>query len=272
MNFVLRARANNNGRNPVVEQLREAARGDREEDVQQHRGPAAGDLVQRQGLGRRQAEAPELRRADGREGLHREAGAPARRVVPARAQGSHDQRIAARAAYAETRHGPPHRPAPERPRQERGQPRALPAPLQDAHPASGARRWSASASSRTWSRAATCACRARTSPSPRSTTAAAATASTSSPATASSSPGDRIPRPRRRRRRRRQRGDRAAKATAQDDFVFSLSREEFMQIFFDDLELPRLARTEFGPSNVQEHPRRLRQDWRAGQPRRRAHA
>jgi uncharacterized sporulation protein YeaH/YhbH (DUF444 family) len=32
----------------------------------------------------------------------------------------------------------------------------------------------------------------------------------------------------------------------QDEFVFSLSREEFMQIFFDDLELPRLARTEFG--------------------------
>ena len=37
---------------------------------------------------------------------------------------------------------------------------------------------------------------------------------------------------------------------AQDDFVFSLSREEFMQIFFDDLELPRLARTEFGPSRT----------------------
>jgi uncharacterized sporulation protein YeaH/YhbH (DUF444 family) len=36
----------------------------------------------------------------------------------------------------------------------------------------------------------------------------------------------------------------------QDDFVFTLSREEFMQIFFDDLELPRLARTEFGPSNT----------------------
>jgi uncharacterized sporulation protein YeaH/YhbH (DUF444 family) len=33
---------------------------------------------------------------------------------------------------------------------------------------------------------------------------------------------------------------------SQDDFVFSLSREEFMQIFFDDLELPRLARTELG--------------------------
>jgi len=32
----------------------------------------------------------------------------------------------------------------------------------------------------------------------------------------------------------------------QDAFVFSLSREEFMQIFFDDLELPNLARTEMG--------------------------
>jgi uncharacterized sporulation protein YeaH/YhbH (DUF444 family) len=31
-----------------------------------------------------------------------------------------------------------------------------------------------------------------------------------------------------------------------DAFVFSLSREEFMQIFFDDLELPNLARTEYG--------------------------
>jgi uncharacterized sporulation protein YeaH/YhbH (DUF444 family) len=34
--------------------------------------------------------------------------------------------------------------------------------------------------------------------------------------------------------------------TSEDAFVFSLSREEFMQIFFDDLELPNLARTEFG--------------------------
>jgi len=33
---------------------------------------------------------------------------------------------------------------------------------------------------------------------------------------------------------------------SEDSFVFSLSREEFMQIFFDDLELPNLARTEFG--------------------------
>jgi uncharacterized protein len=33
---------------------------------------------------------------------------------------------------------------------------------------------------------------------------------------------------------------------SEDAFVFSLSREEFMQIFFDDLELPNLARTEIG--------------------------
>lgn len=33
---------------------------------------------------------------------------------------------------------------------------------------------------------------------------------------------------------------------AEDDFTFSLSREEFMNLFFDDLELPRLARTVLG--------------------------
>ncbi len=32
----------------------------------------------------------------------------------------------------------------------------------------------------------------------------------------------------------------------EDDFVFTLSREEFMNIFFDDLELPRLIRTYVG--------------------------
>ena len=41
-------------------------------------------------------------------------------------------------------------------------------------------------------------------------------------------------------------GNDGGEGESQDEFVFSLSREEFMQIFFDDLELPRLARTEFG--------------------------
>ena len=44
---------------PGVDELREAARSHREEDVLEHRGAAAGDLVQRQGLGRRPQEAPE---------------------------------------------------------------------------------------------------------------------------------------------------------------------------------------------------------------------
>jgi uncharacterized protein len=38
-------------------------------------------------------------------------------------------------------------------------------------------------------------------------------------------------------------------AGGEDDFVFSLSREEFMRIFFDDLELPNLLRTELGQIN-----------------------
>ncbi len=74
------------GAQRAVEQLREAARGDREEDVLEHRGPAPGDLLQRQGLRRGQGEAPELRRAHGCQGLHREAGSPARRMVSASAQ------------------------------------------------------------------------------------------------------------------------------------------------------------------------------------------
>lgn len=34
----------------------------------------------------------------------------------------------------------------------------------------------------------------------------------------------------------------------QDNFMFTLSKEEFMNLFFDDLELPRLARTVLGDS------------------------
>ena len=42
------------------------------------------------------------------------------------------------------------------------------------------------------------------------------------------------------------RGNDGGEGDGEDAFVFSLSREEFMQIFFDDLELPHLARTQFG--------------------------
>ena len=36
---------------------------------------------------------------------------------------------------------------------------------------------------------------------------------------------------------------------SRDDFVFTLSREEFLDIFFDDLELPRLARTQLSTAD-----------------------
>ena len=43
-------------------------------------------------------------------------------------------------------------------------------------------------------------------------------------------------------------GNEGGEGGSDDAFVFSLSREEFMRIFFDDLELPNLARTEIGPT------------------------
>jgi uncharacterized sporulation protein YeaH/YhbH (DUF444 family) len=57
-------------------------------------------------------------------------------------------------------------------------------------------------------------------------------------------PGDKIPRPE--GSGSGGGGSSGGEGGSDDDFVFSLSREEFMQIFFDDLELPNLARTEMG--------------------------
>jgi len=57
--------------------------------------------------------------------------------------------------------------------------------------------------------------------------------------------GDRIPRPDGSGNGRGNGSD-SGSGDSEDSFVFSLSREEFMQIFFDDLELPNLARTKFG--------------------------
>src|SRR5216110_2410276 len=53
--------------------------------------------------------------------------------------------------------------------------------------------------------------------------------------------GDRIPRP-----DAGGGGGGSQAGHGEDAFVFSLSREEFMQVFFDDLELPNLARTALG--------------------------
>ena len=71
---------------PELAVLREAARGDREEDVLQHRGPASGHQLQRQGQQGGPAEAQRLRQTHGRARLHREAGPPAVGMVPAGSQ------------------------------------------------------------------------------------------------------------------------------------------------------------------------------------------
>lgn len=62
------------------------------------------------------------------------------------------------------------------------------------------------------------------------------------------STGDRLPRPSAEEGRGAGQG---GEGEAEDSFVFSLSREEFMSLFFDDLELPRLARTTLG--DLREH-------------------
>jgi uncharacterized sporulation protein YeaH/YhbH (DUF444 family) len=64
--------------------------------------------------------------------------------------------------------------------------------------------------------------------------------------------GDRLPRP---RGGDGGGGNSGGEGDGTDEFSFTLSREEFMQIFFDDLELPRLARTALGEIREQRPQR-----------------
>ena len=111
-------------------------------------------------------------------------------------------------------------------------------------------------------------CPSATSPSRCSATARAARARSVHPGNQEYVRGDRIERPQGRRRR-------AAAAAAQasdsgegeDDFVFHLTKEEFMQVFFDDLALPHLMRTQLGRcAGVEEPARRLLERRHAEQP------
>jgi hypothetical protein len=56
--------------------------------------------------------------------------------------------------------------------------------------------------------------------------------------------GDRIERPQGGGGRGSGRGQASDSGEGEDDFVFHLSKEEFMQVFFEDLALPNLARTQ----------------------------
>jgi len=59
-------------------------------------------------------------------------------------------------------------------------------------------------------------------------------------------PGDSIARPPGGQGRGGPEGDEAGEGEGRDSFAFVLSREEFLALFFDDLELPNLERTRFG--------------------------
>lgn len=63
-------------------------------------------------------------------------------------------------------------------------------------------------------------------------------------------PGDAISRPRRGGDDGGD-GDDAGSGEGTDSFVFALSREEFLSLFFDDLELPNLERTRFGELSME---------------------
>ncbi len=56
--------------------------------------------------------------------------------------------------------------------------------------------------------------------------------------------GDRIERPKGGQGSGSGKGQASDSGEGEDDFVFSLSKEEFMQVFFDDLALPNLTRTQ----------------------------
>ena len=79
--------------------------------------------------------------------------------------------------------------------------------------------------------------------------------------------GDRIERPKGGAGRGSGSGQASDSGEGEDDFVFRLTKEEFMQIFFDDLALPHLMRTQLAETpEMEEPPRRLHERRHAEQP------
>ena len=78
-------------------------------------------------------------------------------------------------------------------------------------------------------------------------------------------PGDRIRRPEGEGAGSGQ-GSASNSGRGEDDFVFELSREEFMDLLFDDLELPNLVRNQL--VGIHAYTRWLHNGWGAGQHRR----
>ena len=228
VNFVLRARASNGGKNPAWTSYEKLRDGDREEDVLEHRGSAAGHLVQRQGLRRRRRRSTRtsstrmvakgytdkqvrllcewylrVRKTHTCVTGHvaRDVASCCTMIIDRRLNArKNKRRSTASASCAATR-------ADQATRSKRmvGE-RSI-----TRH---GQRRRHHAAQARTW-------------PSRCSAMARAATANSCIPATSEYVRGDQIPRPKAAAAAAAA-AARPATATSEDDFVFSLSREEFM--------------------------------------------
>ena len=124
------------------------------------------------------------------------------------------------------------------------QPRALPAPLQGADPRGGASARSTAAASATSSAARTSRIPKKDISEPVFGHGQGGMREIVHPGNKEYVRGDRIERPEGRRRRRRRQGQASDSGEGEDDFVFTLTKEEFMQVFFEDLALPHLVRTQ----------------------------
>jgi hypothetical protein len=68
-------------------------------------------------------------------------------------------------------------------------------------------------------------------------------------------PGDTLPRPQGGDGEGGAEGDEAGEGEGRDTFAFVLSRDEFLSLFFDDLELPNLERTRYGEVTMERMKR-----------------
>ena len=235
--FALRARAANGGRNPSwtsYEKIREV--------IEKRMFSQVEDLLPVISFGAKQDTKTEKQHADFLDRmkvarLHGAAGAPAGGMVHARQQG--------RVRRGGPRHGPIRRPPPQSARQEPGQPAALPRAGPRRGQAARSTRRCASARSPTSSKGGS-----RLDPDRRHRRAAAstglATAATANcvlPGNKEFVAGDSIDKPQGRRRGRRAAGQGAGTASGEDAFAFALTEDEFLDILFEDLELPDLVKT-----------------------------
>ena len=238
--FSLRSRAQQRRQESVLDQLRKDPRSDREADVLPGRGSAAGDLLRLEEGRRDREEARRVRRADGGARLHRAAGPPPGRMVHAGEAG----RLRRMRKWCHAHR----RPAPEPGRQESREPPAVPAPRQGAGAAGGREVLAGPRHQGRPGRAARSASRS-TACTSRGSAAKAAPATSCCPATRSSSKATccRAPGEGGGKAGGAGRGRRRGRVPLRPD------REEFLDLFLDDLELPDLAKRKLAEVGERGH-------------------